>query len=278
MTLSIHGISPWQEHQFWLQILEDHAIFIRDFLSPMETDAVRAAQSYIDAFKELLRQLGTIPGMSTVTDASMIAFAQASYPIALGYYRFEGEMQRRRILNEVNLNTTPSYLNGTLEENLEYLRILTFYMQGQDYTPLPLTGLFDLWLGDQLGHAVLLRNILDPVELRKLKQTDDFIAAFQALIVKNDAIKGYLRFLEPGFDVQKQMAAEAAEMTVQFYKYVEMIIAQYRGTRLLSRTTLRFLEHHQPETCYFLIQLSAFHMQTATIPNCSLTKASFPDS
>lgn len=144
--------SPYEEHRFWLEILDDHAHFVRDYLSPTEGQWVRLAQQYIDAFHGLRIRLSQLnPQQLDAKAPEMVAISQSIYPVAAGYYRFEGEMQRLRILNEVNLNLTPTYLNGTLNENQEYLRLLQYYVQGRQPVPLSLTDLLDLWLEDQLG-------------------------------------------------------------------------------------------------------------------------------
>ncbi|MFD2611258.1 DUF2935 domain-containing protein [Paenibacillus gansuensis] len=269
-------INPWEEHRFWLEILEDHAIFVFDQLSPAETSYVQTAEQYIMAFRNLRSRLNTIDPASKEDNPGLVELAKEAYPVALGYFRFEGDLQRLRILDQVNINLTPTYFNGTLNENQEYLRLLTYYMEGLQPEQLPLNGLLDLWLEDQVGHAVLLRNVLDPIELGLTEQANNYSRIFQAHLLKNDAFKGYLRFIQPGFEAEKQLAVETAVTVVEFYEFVVRVIRLYRGTRVLSRTTLRFLEHHLPESCYFLKKLSAFDDSIQTIPDCSLHKPSFP--
>jgi len=172
----------------------DHAHFIHDNLSPFEQRWVNIALNYIVAFQDLRKQLFAIDRDLPASSPDMIQFARLAYPVAYGYYRFEGHMQRLRLNNQVNLNLTPAYINGTLDENQEYLRLLLYYMQGEAPVELPLSDLFDLWLQNQLGHAILLRNILDPTETELTQQTVAFIQIFQAHIVRNEAIKGFLRF------------------------------------------------------------------------------------
>ncbi|MGF9889576.1 hypothetical protein ABEX78_13110 [Priestia megaterium] len=43
----------------------------------------------------------------------------------------------------------------------------------------------DLWLEDQLGHAVLFKNLLEPIEIMVSKQADSYIGKFQTFIVQN---------------------------------------------------------------------------------------------
>ncbi|RIX59503.1 DUF2935 domain-containing protein [Paenibacillus nanensis] len=276
MTAGASIFTPYQEHAFWLEILDDHAHFIRDYLSPTETKWVQTAQWYIDSFHALRGKVNQLKIDLPASSPEMIQIAQEIYPIASGYYQFEGHMQRLRIENAVNLNLTPTYLNGTLNENQEYLRLLGYYMQGSEPVPQSLYDLLDLWLEDQLGHAVLLGNVLDPVELGFTTGASDFARGFQALMLKNDTFKGYLRFTPPGFQAQLQLARDTAALTADFYRFVERIIAMYTNTSVLSRATLRFLEHHLPETCYFIHKLEAFDPSIEKLPNCPLTKPSFP--
>ncbi|MEH7336158.1 DUF2935 domain-containing protein, partial [Neobacillus drentensis] len=155
------GISVWQEHSFWLEILQDHAIFVRDHLSKEAEEAISIAERFKESFGALLNSLQQLNPDLSVSASEQIAFAKQAYSVSFEYYRFEGHLQNLRIKNEINLNLSPTYLNGTLNENQEYLRILSYFVNGQQSVPLRLDQLLDLWLEDQLGHIILLRNSVD---------------------------------------------------------------------------------------------------------------------
>lgn len=268
-------ITPWQEQLFWVEILQDHAIFVDEALANEEVQWIAIAKRYIAAFTELRnRILQTDPSLP-VSSEIMIQLSKDIYPVAHGYYQFEGHLQHLRIQNKIVVSLTPVYFNGTLLENGEYLRILHAWMNGVSYEPLPLVALMEMWLEDQLGHTVLLANHLDPTEFELDKSTQLYAQQFSAHIVKNNAIRGFLRFTEPGFPVQQKFARQVAETTIGFYHVVEKVIREFQHTELLSRLTLRFLEHHIPETCYFLHKLAAYNVEILDLPNCPLTKPSF---
>jgi hypothetical protein len=273
--LDANAISPWEEHRFWLEIIQDHAYFVRDHLSVSETRYVQDAEAYIAAFQSLLVQLEGMDRGIRYDSPEQMAFAQRAAPTADGYYRFEGHLQRLRIANQVNLNLSPTYLNGTLNENQEYLRLLSFAVQGIVPKELPLVDLLDLWLEDQLGHAILLANVLDPAEFGLQEQAAQFAQTFRALFTKNELIRGYLRFSPPQIPVQLKLARDTLLAVQQFYALVERVITQYEQTELLDRTTLRFLEHHLPESCYFMRKLVEQVPGQAIPANCSLTKPTF---
>ncbi len=274
--MNSQAIRPWDEHSFWLEILEDHAYFIRDHLSPSEHEYVKRANQYIEAIVSLRKKLAQIERNLNVSSRELIEFSKEAWPIATGYFQFEGLMQSLRVQNQVNLNLTPTYLNGTLSENEEYIRILSYYVNGQDYPPLPLIDLLDLWLEDQLGHAVLARNIIDPIELEITHQLDLYISRFQGFLVQNKQMRSFLRFSPPGIPRQQRLSRQVGETTIEMYRFVEEVIRLYVGTEVFNRTTLRFLEHHIPETCYFFNKLSYYapELKPLTV-DCPLTKPSF---
>ncbi|MEF3305631.1 DUF2935 domain-containing protein [Paenibacillus sp. GYB003] len=270
-------LKPYEEHVFWLEILEDHAHFLHDHLAPQESKFIASASGYIHGFHEAVKKAQALDTNADAASPEIRAFSRSVYNLALGYRNLEGHIQHLRLWNQINVNLTPTYFNGTINENGEYLRLLGWYLRGEDPPELPLAELLDLWLEDQLGHAVLLRNILDPVELAFSSQAGHFVQVFQAFMVKNRAMEGYLRFTPPGFPAQNQFAEEVLVAVQQFYDFVIRIISLYKHSRVITRTTLRFLEHHLPESCYFMRKLSHYLPNELDVTNCPLSKPSFKD-
>ncbi|WP_078554734.1 DUF2935 domain-containing protein [Bacillus alkalicellulosilyticus] len=267
-------ISVWEEHQFWLEILEDHAHFIHDFLAPSETKWIDMAKQYITSFQQLQQQLQTIPSTSPLDSNEMIQIAHLIEPYALGYYKFEGHIQQLRVFNEVNLNLPPTYLNGTLNENEEYLRLLSYYKEGKNPPLLRLDALMDLWLEDQVGHAALLVRALDGVELALVQKTELYKQQFQAHMLKNKSIKSYLRFIPSGSPIEQRFAKEVAQSVHDLNEFVLSIVTLFKSDSVLNQTNLRFLEHHFPESCYFLRKL-ILYVPDIQISPCALQKPSF---
>ncbi|WP_438445059.1 DUF2935 domain-containing protein [Gorillibacterium sp. sgz5001074] len=269
--------TPWEEHRFWLEILQDHAYFVYNALSPSDVRNVQTAAGYIQAFGDLLEQLLKLDPRLETSDPSMIQLARSAQPVAYGYFQFEGQMQHLRIENRIELNLTPTYMNGTGSENAEYLRLLSSYMAGQQPAPLSLADLVDLWLEDQLGHASLLINHLDVAELGWIEKVQRAQTTFSALMIKQRQIRKYLRFTPPNFPVQLQFAEDIAAAVTGFEVVVRQVVQLLVNQRVLSRLSLRFIEHHFPESCYFLRKLSLY-VPHVPVRDCSLTKPSFTPS
>lgn len=269
-------ISLWEEHQFWLEMLQDHAYFVRDGLGGNETEYIGIAKQFIDLYGDLLNRLQSIPKNADHQNTQMIDFSRKAWNVAKRYYDFEGTLQSLRIDNKVNLALSPTYLNGTLSENQEYLRILSYLVQGQEPVRLSVTQIMDLWLEDQLGHAVLFENLLDPIEVGASTMAQEFKRRFQLYIVQNHHLKNYLRVKQPGFARQQEFIYEVGKATMEMNQFIKNMVEKYKNNTLLNKSNLRFLEHHFPETCYFLTSLSYYEPRLQTeIGKCSLSKPSF---
>ncbi|WP_408006136.1 DUF2935 domain-containing protein [Pseudalkalibacillus sp. A8] len=121
---------------------------------------------------------------------------------------------------------------------------------------------------DQLGHAI---NTLDPIESLLLNEAEKFSNVFRSLMLKNEVIKGYLRFIHAGFPGQRELAKESAEAVYGFSKLVERVVDLYKNDKVFNRATLRFLQHHFPESCYFLRKLYNYTPGLFQEPDCQLT-------
>ncbi|MGG3468927.1 DUF2935 domain-containing protein [Neobacillus pocheonensis] len=87
------AICVWDEHLFWLEILQDHAIFVRDHLSKEEEEGISIAERFIQSFGTLLHNLQQLNPALSVSSTEQIAFAKQSYTVSFEYYRFEGNLE-----------------------------------------------------------------------------------------------------------------------------------------------------------------------------------------
>jgi hypothetical protein len=250
------SLSVSQEHRFWLDILQDHARFLLDHLSPHEKVWIEEADKYVHVFNCLLRKLDDLPASSNASSKLWIAYAKEAHTAAAGYYQLEGRLQALLIAEQVELSMSPALLNGTLTENQEYLRMLQYYVQGAEAPALSLWSLMDLWLDDQLGHAELIQELLAPLSLQHAVEAGSLAEEFRSHLLSNKAIQGYLRFTPPGFSGQLNLARDAAASVVRLFLLVEETVSLLRPLPHLEASLLRLVEHHLPEASYFMTKLS----------------------
>lgn len=184
MNSPLYQLTPWEEHQFWLEIIQDHAYFLFEALSPSEQHWINITCQYIAELGKLLTKLKQLDRFLPAGSDAMIQFAREATPIACHYYQLDGHIGKLRIENQININLTPTYFNGTLNEEQEYVRMLQYYVRGEDPPPLSMDDLINLWLEDQQGHALLLVNLLDPTEVLLRKHASTYLDTFTALLSK----------------------------------------------------------------------------------------------
>jgi len=74
-------ISVWEEHLFWIEILHDHAIFVRDHLSVEEEEEITIANRFAQSFISLENNLRQINTALDYTALELIAFAKQAYSL-----------------------------------------------------------------------------------------------------------------------------------------------------------------------------------------------------
>ena len=237
------------DQAFWLQVMEEHALFIFDHLSPREVPAIRQAQQFIQAYAELRRRA------QNGSDPLPTQFAQEALQVSRAFMDYKLALMRARINNDIVLNLTPAFFNGIISELEEYIRLLTPLAVGEE--PAPVSAFHDLflWLPDQLGHASLMVKDLDLVERALSRETNQYVETFTGQYLSAIQLSGYARALGPRFPKLDQLVEEIAGTTQGFYKVVKQALELYRTDRLMNRATAVFLEHHFEESKYFLRKL-----------------------
>ncbi|HWI65285.1 MAG TPA: DUF2935 domain-containing protein [Symbiobacteriaceae bacterium] len=238
------------DHAFWLQVMEEHGIFLYDHLSPRESLWIRQTTPFIDAFARLKR------AAATATGPMPPAFLQEALQVSRQFYTYKLALMKQRINNEVVLNFTPAFLNGVISELEEYLRLLTPLAEGQEPAPVTPFHHIYLWLPDQIGHASLLAKDLDLLDREITRETVQYQTAFTEDYLGFIQLAGYARAMGTDFP-RLELEVEGLCTRLQaFYKVVVRALGLLRTDRLYNRTSPLFLEHHFAETAYFLRKLA----------------------
>ncbi|GIQ70946.1 DUF2935 domain-containing protein [Xylanibacillus composti] len=256
-----------EEHHFWLANLRDHACLIRDHLSPGEDTWLELAEQYRMHFEQLLEEAQWMRSKQQEDQGEAVEFAHRAQAAAYGYFRFEGRMQHLRLHNQVELQLTPSSLNSSLNENQEYLRLLYYWSRGESAPHLPLADLTGLWLESLLGAASRLHRALDETEHALAQQASLIKRQLQAQLLKNAAIRGYLRFTPEGFPLQRSFMEEVSQAAQQCADFSAHLTRLHREGRVTNSCSLQHLLHVQHEVRHFLNRLSAYmHAERNSFP------------
>ncbi|MBB3111453.1 deoxyadenosine/deoxycytidine kinase [Paenibacillus phyllosphaerae] len=254
----------WFEHQFWLQILGDHARFILNALSSREKQDIERAEAFKKAFDDLLEQ-ARLNGKGL----SLSALNKQADEAVQALRSFKLNLLDRRLLNQVQIALTPTFLNHMVNELEEYLKILQALIAGKDvpiYHPLH----HDLiWLPDAAGHAAAIASDLDGVEKRLMKKSKEFEKHFEQFYLKAVELTGYLRTMRQSYpSISKFHKDIDMEMNV-FQGFLQEIEHLDLSAELLSRINPLMPDHMFREECYYLMKLA----QSGQVPPPSCNPA-----
>lgn len=239
------------DQAFWLKVMEEHAEFIYNHLSPREAGRARQAEGFMEAYSRLHRVAQQQAQAAVSPD-----FAREALAVSGQFHAYKVEIMRERLDNAIVFNLTPAFMNGILMELEEYMRLLAPVARGEAPPPEGVFHHLFLWLPDQIGHAGLLLKDLDFTEREMSRLAGQYQATFTELYLNAIQVAGYGRATPAEVPALQELVEQTAEQVKAFYAVVQRAVALYQSDRLLSRSTLTFLTHHFGESVYFLRKLA----------------------
>nr|WP_274655147.1 DUF2935 domain-containing protein [Paenibacillus humicola] len=253
------------EHRFWLQILGDHARFIRDALAPKETGDIRTASELVQTFDSLLAESRSPEAESRLAELNL-----AAYQAATDLRNFKLNLLERMLLGKVTIGLTPTFVNHMVNELEEYCRILHALLAGQpvpQFSPLH----YDLlWLQDAFGHAGAIHMDLDRVERMLLEKSRHFEKHFQALYLKAVEMAGYMRTQLADYPAFRRFHADIDLEMNLFRKFLAELLEMELGAEVLDRISPLMPDHMGREECYYLTKLARLGLVPS--PGCDPAK------
>ncbi|WP_019536964.1 DUF2935 domain-containing protein [Paenibacillus ginsengihumi] len=241
------------EHRFWLQVLGDHARFIRDALSPGEQEEIRRAEAFIDSLDRLLAD-----ARRELAGRELAALTRAADERAKELRAFKLHLLSRHLSGKIGLLLSPSFINHMVNEVEEYLRVLAALLEGK---PAPMCHPLHhhlVWLQDAYGHAASIAGDLDMAEKRLLKKARKFTKHFTDFYVKAVELAGYLRTGSSDFPALRRFNSEV-ELEMKLFQHFLAELLELRMTKeALGVISPLMADHMFREECYYLIKLAQF--------------------
>lgn len=252
------------EHRFWLQVLGDHARFIHDILSPREDREVARARHFVEVFDGLLKE-----ARRPDVGAHLHLLTQHAIDYAEQIREFKLHLLRRHLLGEISILLPPTFLNHTVNEVEEYIRILRCLLAGD--TPPPVHPIHHhlLWLSDAAVHADIIKNNLDFVEKDLITRSKRFSHHFEAYYLKALELAGYLRTSVdqfPALDRFNHMVGFEMRLFLDFLHEIEEMEL---SDQVLGALSVLLPDHMAREECYYLIKLA--QTSDGPMPDCDPT-------
>lgn len=257
--------SEWYEHRFWLQILGDHARFILNTLSPVETNDIKVASYYMTAYDQLLEY-----ARQSSSEADCLSVSRQAHDLTTEFRAFKLDLLERALLGKVKIMLTPTFINHMVNELEEYLRILQALVAGK---PVPVFDALHhdfLWLPDAAGHAAAIGSDLDAVEKPLIKRAEQFEKHFNQLYLKSVETAGYMRTELKDFPAFRRLHKEVDMEMKLFVAFLKELEELEISDEVLDRISPLMPDHMMREECYYLTKLAQLGL--VPNPNCKADK------
>jgi len=239
------------EHRFWLQILGDHSRFIFNTLSPKETGDIQTAQRFIQAFDQLLHQARDIQ-----SEAQLGTLNKQAYSLTVNLRQFKLNILERRLVKQITIGLTPTFLNHMVNELEEYLRILNSLLEGKPVPQFDALHHDFLWLSDAAGHAASISSDLDFVEKRLIHRSQAFEGHFEQFYLKSIEMAGYMRTELRDFPAFRRFHMDIDIEMNLFRAFLKELEDLELSAEVLDRISPLMPDHMLREECYYLMKLA----------------------
>lgn len=252
------------EHQFWLQVLGDHARFILDSLSPSEMEYKQRASYFIAIFDDLLMEARRELEERELIDLTIKAQNQAE-----DIREFKLEIIKKQIVGDINIQLAPTFINHMVNEVEEYLRVIQWIRSKKVVTEHALHN-HNLWLPDASGHANGIFINLDSTERDYRDISYKFFKEFEELFIKSYEFADYLRTGVNSFPALDRLNEVVEIKITLFMEFLLKVEKHFRDNRLIGTLAPLMADHMYREECYYLIKLSK--VSEIDRPICDPTK------
>ncbi|WP_088102595.1 DUF2935 domain-containing protein [Halalkalibacter urbisdiaboli] len=254
--------TAWFEHQFWLQVLGDHARMIHDALAPDEQDYVNRASEFIEIFDQLLTSARSNPTGTELDRLNRISYEQAN---SIKEYKLN--IVKDHLVGDIKIELSPTFINHMVNEVEEYIRILPYLIE-QSVPPRchPLHHHL-VWLLDAAGHAGGISDSLDLVEKKLNLKSEYFTETFEQFYIKAVEMAGYLRSNVEQFPALSRFNEDVKLEIILFKAFLDELEELEMTNKLLGTLSELMADHMAREECYYLMKLAESSEMDA--PECN---------
>jgi hypothetical protein len=257
--------SALYEHRFWLQVLGDHARFIKNALSPDEVEEIARSICFIQSFDKLLE----IARQETAP-ARIIELTSGAFQKAQELRAFKLHLLERQLTGKIGFLLTPTFLNHMVNEIEEYLRILAFLESGEAVPVFDEIHHHLVWLTDAAGHAAAITGNLDMTEKRLMDMSRTFEQHFQDYYQKAIELAGYMRANISKFPALSRFNKEVELEMALFSQFLRELEAMSLSREMLTVLTPLMADHMAREECYYLTKVA--QVSETKPPQCDPAK------
>lgn len=264
MSRNVFADNALYEHRFWLQILGDHARFMRDTLSPVEKEEIEQAEQFITVMDQLLQMAKQPLSGHKLDDLTKMAAKQTEK-----LRTFKLSLIKKKLTGKIVIGLGETFLNHMVNELEEYINILDHLLKKQEVPDFHPVHHHLLWLADAAGHAGAINDNLDLSEKKLKEKGSAFQKDFEAFYLKAIELAGYLRTGLMEFPALSKFN-EDVELEMKIFKSFLAELEEWEmNHKLLGSFSALMADHMAREECYYLFKL--YETAGTHLPECDPT-------
>ncbi|SDD98182.1 DUF2935 domain-containing protein [Sporomusa acidovorans] len=239
-----------EEVRFWLHIMEEHALFIKNGLPFDKPDLIEEATAFEREFKALRVRAEKISGEKKFTE--LIADSINSVK---EFIRYKQLLLGLSMTNQLGSALPPLFFDHIIREAEYFLAILEKFRAGKKLAVVKALEA-DFWLRIMEEHTNFIDSRLDPSERSLLAVVRDYETEFDNLSQQS---RDYVSFFEhkpmdlPAFD---RFLQDSRAATVRLRDFKQAAYDMIEKDRMLSTIPAMMADHFRREADHFLLVLA----------------------
>jgi hypothetical protein len=235
---------------FWIQIMSDHACFIKNSLQPDNPNQLLIAENLIAVWDRMRQKMKEVRAVAPDVVDEILG-------VVLSFREFKRELLGATLRHDRVTTLPPTFYNHMLNELEEFLKVLSEIQAGSVISCNTL-GNHLVWVLDAAGHAAIIGSNLDKAEALYREEAKAFENAFDKMYLKTVELTGYYRSdseaVKPVLQWFNRQVTELMKEFISFLTELKEGIAQHQ---ILGNLCSLLPDHMIQEENYYLQKIEA---------------------
>lgn len=241
-----------EEMKFWLQIMQEHAQFIKAGLPCDDTALIDEAESFYKEFECLLQKVEKVKSLKQCSELIIEV-----YDAVKEFYCYKRELLQAKLACRLGGTNFPLFLDHISREAEYFLRLLEKMRNGRIVLKeASQTQELVFWLRIMADHVKLICHLLDPSERGLVRVANEFSCQFDQLVLQGRDFASMLHCHEGEVMAFRRFILDVrtdVQRLRDFKNAAEDLIAE---CRLLGIIPELLADHMRREAEHFLLLLA----------------------
>ena len=241
-----------EELKFWLQIMQEHALFIRAGLPSEDSGLIDEAQNFYREFGAFLQRVEKVKSIKQGTE-----LVSEVYTAVKEFYCYKRELLQTKLACRLGGSNFPLFLDHISREAEYFLRLLDRMRSGRVILKeSSQTQETVFWLRLMADHAKLISHLLDPTERGLIRVANEFSVQFDQLVLQGRDFASMLHVHEGEVRAFRRFILDVRTDVQQlrdFNKAAHDLIVE---CRLIGIMPEKLADHLRREAEHFLMLLA----------------------